>query len=307
MDILLNWIGTIPNSIVQGLIWGIMAIGVYITYKVLDVADLTVDGSIATGAAVFAVLLSSGVNIWICMICSFISGMLAGLVTGFLHTFVGIPAILAGILTQLMLYSANLTIMGKSIISIPRLKFGDQLIINLASDKIWITILVVGAITAGIIFALYLFFGTEFGSALRATGNNIKMSRAQGINTDFAKVFGLALSNGVVALAGSLLAQYNGSADVKMGTGAIVVGLAAVVIGGALSVKLPSNFALRLSFVVVGAIIYWMVFQLVMSFNIDADFLKMLSAVVVAVFLGVPHIKGKYFSKKKKGGVSKNA
>ena len=297
-------LGAIPGSISQGLIWGIMAIGVYITYKVLDVADLTVDGSIATGAAVFAVLMTNGVNIWLCMICAFFAGTITGLVTGFLHTFVGIPAILAGILTQLMLYSVNLAVMGKANTAISRLKYGDKLIVALGDDKIWITILIVGAITAGIIIALYLFFGTELGSALRATGNNIKMSRAQGINTNFTKVLGLALSNGVVALAGSLLAQYNGNADVKMGQGAIVIGLAAVVIGGALSTKLPSNFALRLSFVVIGAIIYWMVYQLVMSFNIDADYLKMLSAVVVAVFLGVPYLKGKYFSKKK---VSKHA
>ena len=238
------------------------------------------------------------------MICAFFAGTITGLVTGFLHTFVGIPAILAGILTQLMLYSVNLAVMGKANTAISRLKYGDKLIVALGDDKIWVTILIVGAITAGIIIALYLFFGTELGSALRATGNNIKMSRAQGINTNFTKVLGLALSNGVVALAGSLLAQYNGNADVKMGQGAIVIGLAAVVIGGALSTKLPSNFALRLSFVVIGAIIYWMVYQLVMSFNIDADYLKMLSAVVVAVFLGVPYLKGKYFSKKK---VSKHA
>jgi putative ABC transport system permease protein len=300
MDILLNWIGTIPNSIVQGLIWGIMAIGVYITYKVLDVADLTVDGSIATGAAVFAVLLSSGVNIWICMICSFVSGMLAGLVTGFLHTFVGIPAILAGILTQLMLYSANLTIMGKSIISIPRLKFGDQLIINLASDKIWITILVVGAITAGIIFALYLFFGTEFGSALRATGNNIKMSRAQGINTENRKIFGLVLSNGIVALSGALLAQYLGNSDVNMGKGAIVTGLAAVIIGEALFSWLArNNFALKLIAVVLGGIVYYIVYATIMHLGLDSNYLKMFSALLVAIFLAVPYWKKKYFSRKR--------
>ncbi len=305
MNILLNWVGTIPNTIVQGLIWGIMAIGVYITYKVLDVADLTVDGSIATGAAVFAVCMTSGVNIWLCMLFAFLAGVATGLITGFLHTFMGIPAILSGILTQLMLYSLNLAIMGKSNTAISRLKYGNELIVILEGHQVYFTILVVGLITAGLVFALYLFFGTELGCSLRSTGNNMNMSRAQGINTNFTKVFGLALSNGVVALAGSLLAQYNGTADIKMGQGAIVIGLAAVVIGGALASKLPSNFALRLSFVVIGAIIYWMVYQLVMSFNINADYLKMLSALVVAVFLGAPYLKNKYFSKKKKGEVSK--
>ena len=307
MEILLNWLGTLPGAVGQGLVWGIMAIGLYITFKVLDVADLTVDGSICTGAAVCTVLITSGVNVWLAIICAVAAGMIAGLVTGLLHTVLGIPAILAGILTQLMLWSVNLIVMGgKANIALSRFKYGDKVLISAGSSEIYTTLAVLLAFVAVIVGLLYWFFGTELGMSLRSTGNNIEMSRAQGINTNFTKVFGLALSNGIVALAGALLAQQQGAADINMGRGAIVIGLAAVIVGEALFQKKTTNFALRLLFVVCGAIIYWLVFQTVIFIGLPNELLKMLSAIVVALFLGVPYLKS-HVVKNKKKGVNKNA
>ena len=307
MDALLNWLGTLPGAVGQGLVWGIMAIGLYITYKVLDVADLTVDGSICTGAAVCTVLITNGVNVWLAMLCAIAAGMLAGFVTGLLHTMLGIPAILAGILTQLMLWSMNLLVMsGKANIALSRFKYGDKVLISAGSSDIYVTLAILAGFVAVIIAALYWFFGTEMGMSLRSTGCNLEMSRAQGINTNFTKVFGLALSNGVVALAGALLAQQQGAADINMGRGAIVIGLAAVIVGEALFQKKTTNFALRLLFVVCGAIIYWLVFQTVIFAGLPSELLKMLSAIVVALFLGVPFLKKRLIKKKKKGA-AKNA
>ncbi len=308
MEMILNWLGTLPGAVGQGLVWGIMAIGLYITFKILDVADLTVDGSICTGAAVCTVLITNGVNVWVAMLCALVAGMLAGLVTGLLHTLLGIPAILAGILTQLMLWSVNLLVMsGKANIALTRLKYGDKVLISTGSSDIVTTLLILLGFCAVVIGILYWFFGTELGMSLRSTGNNLEMSRAQGINTNFTKVLGLALSNGIVALAGSLLAQQQGAADINMGRGAIVIGLAAVIVGEALFAKKTTNFALRLLFVIFGAIIYWLVFQTVIFLGLPSELLKMLSAVVVALFLGLPHLKKQLFSKKKKKGESKNA
>ena len=311
MTPLLNWLGTLPGALTQGLIWGIAAIGIYITFKVLDVADLTVDGSIVTGAAVCAFLLSKDVNIWVAMLCAFIAGMLSGLITGFLHTLLGIPVILAGILSQLMLWSANLLILGGSIIALSRFKYADKVLITAESSaqnvNVYITIGILLAITVVIIALLYWFFGTELGMSLRSTGNNLEMSRAQGINTDFTKVLGLALSNGIVALAGSLLAQQQGAANINMGRGAIVIGLAAVIVGEALCAKATANFAVRLIFVVIGAIVYWLVYQTVIFLGLPSELLKMLSALVVAIFLGAPHLKKTYFSNHKKKGGAVNA
>ena len=307
MDALLNWLGTLPGAVGQGLVWGIMAIGLYITYKVLDVADLTVDGSICTGAAVCTVLITNGVNVWLAMLCAIAAGMLAGFVTGLLHTMLGIPAILAGILTQLMLWSMNLLVMsGKANIALSRFKYGDKVLISAGSSDIYVTLAILAGFVAVIIAALYWFFGTEMGMSLRSTGCNLEMSRAQGINTNFTKVFGLALSNGVVALAGALLSQQQGAADINMGRGAIVIGLAAVIVGEALFQKKTTNFALRLLFVVCGAIIYWLVFQTVIFAGLPSELLKMLSAIVVALFLGVPFLKKRLIKKKKKGA-AKNA
>ena len=307
MEMLLNWLGTLPGSVGQGLVWGLMAIGVYITFKILDVADLTVDGSICTGMAVCAIMVTNGANIWVAMLCATLAGMAAGLVTGLLHTILDIPAILAGILTQLMLWSVNLLIMGgKANVALSRFKYADKVLISSNDDEIAVTLAILLAFCAVIIAVLYWFFGTEFGMSLRSTGCNLEMSRAQGINTNFTKVFGLALSNGVVALSGALLAQQQGAADINYGRGAIVTGLAAVIIGEALFQKKTTNFALRMSFVICGAIIYWFVFQTIVFIGLPTELLKMLSAIVVALFLGTPRIK-KFLIKKKKKGVRKDA
>lgn len=295
----INWLGTLPNSAAQGMIWGMMAIGVYITYRILDIADLTVDGSICTGGATFAVLLFAGLPIPVCLIAAFLAGALAGLITGIFHTFMGIPAILSGILTQLMLWSINLKIMGKSNVAIPGRNYKLWVSSMLPS---WQSLAVLVAAVAVLILILYWFFGTEYGTSLRATGNNPDMSRAQGINTSAAKIFGLVLSNGVVALAGAFLAQYQGFSDVKMGQGAIVIGLAAIIIGDAVSSLISKNFAVRLLGVVIGGVVYFFVYQTVIFLGLDADLLKMLSALVVAVFLALPYWKKTYFSKKKKEG-----
>ncbi|MBQ7309393.1 MAG: ABC transporter permease [Clostridia bacterium] len=301
MDMILNWLGTLPGAASQGLVWGLMAIGLYITYRILDVADLTVDGSICTGAAVCAVLLTNGVNIWIAMFVALLAGMLAGFITGIFHTTFGIPAILAGILTQLMLWSVNLLIMsGRSTVAITRLKYADKVLISSSTSEVYRTIVILAVFVAAIVALLYWFFGTALGSSLRATGNNLEMSRAQGINTNFTKVLGLSLSNGIVALAGALLAQQQGQAEINMGRGAIVIGLAAVIVGESLCPKLITNFSIRLLCIVGGAIIYWFVFQTVVFIGLPSELLKMLSALVVALFLGVPYVKKTHFSKKKK-------
>lgn len=289
----MSFISGLPGAVAQGIIWGIMAIGVFVTYKVLDIADLTVDGSICTGAAVCTMMVINGVNVWIALICSVLAGMLAGLVTGLFHTILGIPAILSGILTQLMLWSINLKILGKANQGISARTYG----VLLTQMNIPSAILLLCIITVILILLLYWFFGTELGCALRSTGCNLNMSRAQGINTDFNKVLGLAMSNGIVALAGALLCQYQGFCDINMGRGAIVIGLAAVIIGEALFSRIVHNFALRLLTVIVGGVIYYIVYQAVISLGLDSDLLKMLSALIVAIFLGAPYLKDKYFKK----------
>ena len=288
------WLGALPGAIAQGMIWGIMAFGVYITYKILDFADLTVDGSICTGMAVCAMLIIHGWNVWLAMFVAMLVGMLTGLVTGIFHTFMGIPAILSGILTQLMLWSVNLKIMGQANQALPARKY--SLIITQLNSK-GITIAVLAGFCIVIIGVLYWFFGTEYGSAVRATCSNAMMSRAQGINTDRNKIIGLMISNGIVALAGALLAQYQGSADINNGRGAIVIGLAAVIIGEAVVSRLSQNFLIRLLGVILGGVIYYIVYQSVIFLGLDTDYLKMLSALVVAVFLAVPYWKKRYFSK----------
>ena len=296
----------LPGAVSMGLIWGIMAIGLYITYRILDVADLTVDGSFATGGAVCVMALLNGCNVWVAFLLAFLSGMLAGAVTGFLHTFMGIPAILSGILTQLSLYSINLKIMGKSNQSVNvnqtdvlvSLRWVKEAIIN--NPLIMVSIIIIVLIAA-----LYWFFGTEMGCAIRATGANINMSRAQGINTGFNKFIGIMLSNGIVAASGALLAQYNGFADINMGRGAIVIGLAAIIIGEAIFSKIFKNFALRLLGAAIGAVIYYIVVQSVVALGMDAELLKLLSAVVVAIFLAVPFWKKK-ISEKRIGTVKSN-
>ena len=293
-----NFLGSMPGAIAQGLIWGIMAIGVYITFRILDIADLTVDGTVCTGAAVCAILVTSGVNIWLAMLIATLAGIIAGALTWFFHVILGIPAILAGILTQLMLWSINLKIMGGANIAVSSRTF--KVLLTQMNVPMALVFLAIAA--AVIIAVLYLFFGTEIGCAIRATGCNGAMSRAQGINTDVMKLIGLALSNGIVALAGSILCQYQGFSDINMGKGAIVTGLASVIIGEAVIKHISKNFAVKLAGVFIGSIIYWIVYQTVVFFKVDTDLLKMLSALLVAVFLGIPYLKKKIGGKKKKGG-----
>lgn len=281
-----------------------MAIGVYITFRILDIADLTVDGTLCTGGAVCIMMMLSGHNVWVSMLVATGAGLLAGLATGIFHTFMGIPAILAGILTQLSLYSVNLKIMGKANQAINVDKF--NLLVSLRRVKgvalTQNTLFIVAIMIIILIAVLYWFFGTELGCSLRATGCNPSMSRAQGINTDRNKVLGLMLSNGLVALSGALLTQYQGFADINMGRGSIVIGLAAVIIGEAIFSRIFRNFALKLLSVVFGSILYYLVLQIVIWMGIDTDLLKMLSALVVALFLAFPYWKGKYFTKAKQGG-----
>ncbi len=314
---MLTFLNALPGAVSQGLIWGIMAIGVYLTYKILDIADLTVDGSFCTGGAVFVMLFTAGVNVWAAMLAAALAGMLAGLVTGLLNTQCGIPAILAGILTQLGLYSVNMAIMdfkASVAINVTQADTLDKLLVSLrfvqgairGDFPLWRhPILVVGLVTVGLIALLYGFFGTELGCALRATGSNDSMARAQGINTDFCKVLGLMISNGLVSLSGALLCQYNGANEINVGRGAIVIGLAAVIIGQVLFSKLFHNFALKLLAVAIGAILYYIVIQAVLAMGLNPNYLKLLSALVVAVFLSLPYWKGKYFhAKVKTGGAS---
>ncbi len=291
-----------PGAVAQGLIWGIMAIGVYITYRILDIPDLTVDGSMATGGAVCVMLMLSGYSMPVAIIGAIIAGMLAGLITGLLHTILGIPAILAGILCQLSLYSINLLILGSANQVISARKY-DLLVSmgKLTGTPFWQNpIFIIAIFVIVLIAVLYWYFGTAMGSALRSTGCNPSMSRAQGINTSVMKVLGLMLSNGIVGLAGALLAQYDGQADVQKGRGAIVIGLAAVIIGEVIFGKLLKNFALKLAAVGIGGIIYFLVYQVVIWLGISTDLLKLLSAVVVAVFLGIPYLKTRYFRPKVK-------
>jgi len=289
-----------------------MAIGLYITYRLLSISDLTVDGSFCTGGAVGVMLIINGCNIWLSLLAALVVGMLTGMVTGILHTACGIPAILSGILTQLGLWSVNLAIMGmKANQSLNVNKY--QLLVSLRYLQDYNKgnrpftqhpIFVVGVLTILLIAALYWFFGTELGSSLRATGSNPAMARAQGINTDRNIVLGLMIANGMVALSGALLAQYQSFADINMGRGAIVIGLAAVIIGEVVFGKLFRNFALKLLGVSLGAIIYYVVIQAVVSLSgINSNYLKLLSAIIVGIFLAVPYWKGKYFAKPvKKGG-----
>ena len=301
---IMSLITALPGATAQGLIWGIMAIGVYITFRILDIADLTVDGTLCTGGAVCIMMMLSGHNVWVSMLVATGAGLLAGLATGIFHTFMGIPAILAGILTQLSLYSVNLKIMRKANQAINVDKF--NLLVSLRRVKgvalTQNTLFIVAIMIIILIAVLYWFFGTELGCSLRATGCNPSMSRAQGINTDRNKVLGLMLSNGLVALSGALLTQYQGFADINMGRGSIVIGLAAVIIGEAIFSRIFRNFALKLLSVVFGSILYYLVLQIVIWMGIDTDLLKMLSALVVAFFLAFPYWKGKYFTKAKQGG-----
>lgn len=281
-----------PGGIAQGLIWGIMALGVFMTFRVLDLADLSVDGSFATGGATCVMLIAAGWDPQLAMLIAFLTGLVAGVVTGLLHTKLGIPAILAGILTQISLYSINLNIMGKAnqAISVRTV----SLLITSNTTYMWRTIGLVAAFCIALISVMYCYLGTEHGSALRATGCNGAMSRALGINTDSMKITGLAISNGVVALSGAMLSQYQGFSDVNMGRGAIVIGLAAVIIGEVLGEAIVGkrlNYWLRMLFVVIGGIVYYLVYVFVLWLKFPPDDMKLLTAIVVAIFLAVPYLQ----------------
>lgn len=285
----LNLLGAMPGNVAQGLIWGLMALGVYITFRLLDFADLTVDGSFATGGAVTVVLILHGWSVPAALLIAILAGLAAGLITGLLHTLLGIPPILAGILTQIALYSINLNIMGMANLAVSV----DQYPLLLSSRKITASILIALVLIAIVIMALYWYFGTEQGSAIRATGCNPAMSKAQGINISVTKVIALSLSNALVALSGGFMAQYQGFADINMGRGAIVIGLAAVVIGKALLGK-RKNFALRLLTTALGAVAYYFILAIVIWAGLSTTDLKLFSALVVTVFLAIPYLRKKW-------------
>ena len=299
---MLSLLNAMPGAVTQGMLWGIMAIGVYLTFRILNVSDLTVDGSLATGGAVCVMLMRAGCNPWIALLCAFLAGMLAGLITGLLHTRCNIPAILSGILTQLALYSVNLRIMsGKANQPIGVDKYdllvSQRYVRDLTLENPILLVLIILAVVVGI---LYWFFGTEYGSALRATGANQNMARAQGIDTKIGITVGLMVSNGLVALSGALLAQFQGAADVNMGRGAIVIGLAAVIIGEVIFGKLFTNFGLKLLAVSIGAVIYYFVLQIVLQLGLNTNDLKLITALIFALFLAIPYWKGKMFRGKAK-------
>lgn len=309
MIFLTSLLNSMPGAVTQGLIWGVMAIGVYLTFRILDVADLTVDGSLATGGALCVMLIRGGMSPWLAMLCAALAGMLAGLATGLFHTRCGIPAILAGILTQLSLYSVNLRIMDSKAnqsVSIDKydLVVSQRYVRELSLANPLPLLLLLIAVLIGL---MYWFFGTEKGSAVRATGANAKMARAQGIDTNANIVLGLMLSNGLVAFCGALLAQYQGSSDVNMGRGAIVIGLAAVIIGEVIFGKVFVNFALKLFAVAIGAVIYYIVLQIVLQFGLNTNDLKLVTALIVALFLALPYWKAKAFRQAAAKGGSQNA
>ena len=292
----MSFLNALPGAVAEGLIWGLMAIGVYISYKILDIADLTVDGSICTGACVCAMLIGAGVPAWVSVIVAFLAGALAGAVTGFLHTALGIPSILAGILTQLMLYSVNLAILGgRSLVAIDQRT--NPVLLQMSNNPM--AIVTMGVLVVAVIVLLWLFFYTEIGLTLKSTGDNPDMSRAQGVNVKVNKVIGLAIANGIVALAGAMLAQYKGSANINDGRGAIVIGLAAIFIGLSVSTKIKPNFVVSLTGVVGGGIVYYIIYNFVIVLGLNTNYLKMLSAIIVIVFLAVPYIKSTCFTRQK--------
>lgn len=300
----LSLLRAMPGACAQGLIWGIMALGVYITFRLLDFADLTVDGSLATGGAVAVMLIRAGVNPVIALVAAFASGMAAGFITGMLHTALGIPGILSSILTQISLYSINLNIMGKSNQAINVDQYRLVVSLRYISGDALSKFKFYGGVILGcliLIMILYCYFGTEQGSAIRATGCNKSMAKAQGINTNFHTVLALMLSNGLVGLCGGLYAQYQGAADVNMGRGAIVIGLAAVIIGEVLFGKISAGkrftFAYNMAAVILGAVIYYVVIAFVLWLKMPSDDMKLFSAIVVAIFLSIPYLKGKYGKK----------
>ena len=299
MNLLTTFLNSLPGAAAQGMLWGIMAIGLYITFRIINISDLTVDGSLATGGAVCVMLIRGGTNVWLAVFVAALVGMLTGLVTGLLHTKCGIPAILSGILTQLALYSINLRIMESKANQPVSVDKYALLVSQRYSRELSIRnpLILLSLVIIVLIGFLYWFFGTEKGSSIRATGANLNMARAQGINTEANIILGLAISNGLVALSGALLAQFQGAADVSMGRGAIVIGLAAIIIGEVLFSKIFINFGLKLFAVVIGAILYYVVLQVILMMGLNTNDLKLFSALIVAIFLSVPYFKEKYLKR----------
>ncbi len=291
MITLSNLIGRIPGGIAQGIIWGIMALGIYITFRVLKESDLTVDGSFATGGAVCVMLITSGINPWIALLCAFAVGVTVGICTGLIHTVLKIPAILSGILVQFGLYSINLHIMGM-VANVSCSPVKNHVLITMRNIN---SAILTGLVfSAALIVIMYWYFGTEQGCAIRATGNNEHMALAQGINVSNMKVIGFALGNGLVALAGGLMAQYQGFADVSMGRGAIVIGLAAIIIGEVLSELIfpkGCSFYTRLLFVIIGGIAYYLIMIIVLWLRVDSNDLKLATAFIVMLALAIPNLK----------------
>jgi len=307
---IMTLVNALPGACAQGLIWGVMAIGLYITYKILRLSDLTVDGTMCTGGAVCVMMMIRGHSVWTAMLCAFIAGLLAGMVTGILHTAFGIPAILAGILTQQGLYSINLAVMEDKANQAIAVDKYDLLVslryikgVPFYQNPIFITIIFIIVIIA----VMYWFFGTELGSSIRATGTNENMARAQGINTNANKIIGLMISNGIIALASALYAQYQGFADVNAGRGAIVTGLASIIIGQVVFGKIRGNFAFKMLSAALGSIVYYIVIQVVLWLGMPSNYLKLLSSIVVALFLAIPYLQSKYFAKPVKKGGAQNA
>lgn len=300
----MSFINSLPSAVAQGLIWGLVAIGIYISYKILDIADLSVDGTFATGGCACVVFAALGLPVWVAVLLAMVCGMIAGAVTGLLHTVFGVPSILAGIITQMALYSINIQILMEGRANYPFASipfytgnpFDPNSLLLRMSDKLW-SVIVPLLFVAAIIILLWLFFYTEIGLTIKSTGDNPNMSKAQGVNVNLNKIIGLAISNGIVALSGSLLAQYQGFADVSMGRGAIVTGLAAIYIGLSISMKIKPNFVVSLVGVVFGAVVYYIIYTFVLLLGLHTNYLQLLSASIVTVFLAVPYLKGKYFSK----------
>jgi len=279
----------IKGAVSLGLLWAVMTIGVYISFRILDIADLTVEGCITFGAAIAARAITEGINPYIATVLSLLGGMVAGLVTAILHTRLKIPALLSGILTMIALYSVNLHVLGKASISLLRMETVYTVFEKLGLESTW-AVIVFGLLSVTIVICfLYWFFGTEIGCAIRATGNNPNMVRAQGINTDNMITIGLVMSNGIVALSGALIAQYQTFADVQMGTGSIVIGLASVIIGEVLFGK--RNYFLRLTSLAMGAVTYRIIIAFVLKLGMPSIDLKLFTAITVALALSLPMMK----------------
>ena len=300
----------LQGAVSQGILWGVMTLGVYITFKLLDIADMSVDGTLALGGCVCAVAVTGGMDPKLALLLALLAGAAAGGVTGILHAAFDIPSILAGILTMISLWSINLHIMG---MAANKAVSVDKFSLILSSRTVPMAILTGFLIALALVSLFYWYFGTEQGSALRATGSNGAMSRAQGIDVDAMKVLGLSISNGVVALSGGLMAQYQGFADINMGRGAIVIGLAAVIIGEVVGRALLGkrlNFYGTLSFTVIGGVLYYAVVVIVLWLKLNSNDLKLFTAIIVAVFLSVPYLRDQSktsFARLKKKGGSPNA